>query len=853
MKEKPTQLKFFTQERIWLIVILFATFISYVQITHYGFIHWDDNAQITENAHVKSLNLHSLNYNLHQERYTFLTLTAFSAIYNVWGNNPVPFHGLSLLFHLLNIVLVFFLTKKLIQNIPVIIFVTLLFALHPLRVESVAWISEFKDVLFTFFSLISFHFYINYIQQHKFRYFIYTSIFVLLASFSKIQGLIIPLSLFLFDLYYQRKLSLLLVLEKVILFFYIFFIFKFRYVLILTISIVAIYLILRKKLIDIKLNSKTIIAILSVIVLVLLGYTWKVLVHFKSGLWSDVHVSQNSFSIIERFFLTGYALWFYLSNFIMPHSLNAVHPYPARLANGNLPQDYYLTLIVLFVVVVISILMIIKRKKIIPLLFFGWFFFLFNISMVLHIIPIEGRLVVADRYSYLAYFGLMVVFAVLIDKYLMVYIKKYATLIFSILLVMLSLSTYNRCMVWKDTKTLFTDVIHKNPDVSFAYLNLATIYLGQPNIDSAMYCYNQSVKLDSLEPTAYFNRASAFDMIGKNEQAIQDFKSALKYDEHNVYKAIVYTYMGESYRKMGKDSLSLQYYNSSIKEDSTLSLAYDNRGTFYLDKNMLHEANADFTKAIKLDKFNASAINHYGWILVLQGKYQDALNYFNQALVINPAYQFALNNRGYAEFMLGNITLALDDYNKALSINPRMTQAYLNRGWALAITKNFKEAIDDFSTVISLDNNNQLARNNRAYAWFSLKEYAKAFDDFKTNIDTHPNSAVAWQNMAWFHTQLKDYEKAITEFNKSLSLDGSLINSYINLGWIWHEKKNAGNAEMFYKKALSLNPQSGDAWFMLGELYRENKKIQEACDCYNKALNYGNKKANDALIQYCKK
>ncbi len=851
-KNIKSSVSFFNKERICLLIIILATLLSYIQVTHYEFIHWDDNAQITQNQHVKNLNIQNIKYNLQHERYTSLTLTIFSLIYNFWGENPVPYHWINLLFHLFNIILVYMLMRKLSKNTIVIILVTLLFALHPMRVESVAWISEFKDLLFSFFSFISFHIYIKYLHQKKVGYIILTLLFIFLASLSKIQGLIIPFSLILFDYIYNRKLSLWTLTEKIIMFLYIFLSFNLKYLLILTITLFIVYIFFRNKKVKNRVSKKTIIITIITLALIILVYTLYQIIKFRTHLWHDADVSQNAFSIPERFLLAGYALWFYLSKCIFPFSLNAVHLYPLHETTGNLPINYHVTLIILAAVLIISIWLIVKRKKVRPLLFFGWFFFIFNISIVLHIIPIEGRLVVADRYSYLAYFGLFVALGELVTAYFKPFLKKYATPAFFVLLIILSSATYIRCMVWKNTKTLFTDVINKNPAVPFAYLNLATVYIEQQKIDSAMYCYSQSIKFDSLEPTVYFNRAYAYDMLGNNQEAIQDFLNVLKYDKHNIYNAVVYTSLGESYRKIGNDSLALYYYNLSIKTDSLLSMAYNNRGTFFLNKNMLSLANADFQKSIELDKYNASALNNFGWVLVLQGKFRYAIQYFNRSLASNPSNAYAYNNRGYAEFMLGDKTAALSDYNKALSINPRLIQAYMNRGWLWASIQNFKDAIDDFSQVLSMDMNNQLALNNRAHAWFSLKDYTKAFDDFNMNISLHPNSALVWQNMAWYHTELKNYDRAIKEFEKSLLLDSSLVNSYINLGWIWHQKKNYKMAEKYYKKAISIFPQSGDTWYFLAELYRENKNITDACDAYQKALSYGYRKANEALTQYCK-
>ena len=204
---------------LFVIVILFSIF-SYINITKHEFIQWDDDVLITKNVFVKNLNTHSISHNFEKNRFTFLTLTVSSIIYKIWGNNPAPFHWFSILFHLLNIILVFQIIKKFSKNTLTISLVILLFALHPMRVETVAWISEIKGLLFTFFSLISFLLYIKYLtNNYKIKFYILALLMAVFASLSKIQGLMIPFSLILFDIYYKRKLNSKSIIEKLLLIF----------------------------------------------------------------------------------------------------------------------------------------------------------------------------------------------------------------------------------------------------------------------------------------------------------------------------------------------------------------------------------------------------------------------------------------------------------------------------------------------------------------------------------------------------------------------------------------------------------------------------------------------------------
>lgn len=843
----------FSKHGIIIILILVICFFSYYQIVDYSFIRWDDDVQITENTNVKNINCQSVNHNLTKERYTFLTLTTYSLIYKIWGNNSAPFHWLSIILHLLNVILVFLLTKQFSKNIFTISLVGLLFALHPMHVESVAWISEIKDLLFTFFSLTAFLFYIKYLKNNfKFYFYLLAALMAVFASFSKIQGLIVPISLFLFDIFFKRKFSLTLILEKVFLIFFIFFIFHWFIVGLFLVVMLSLYS-LRKRIFSLRKAIKvSFISLVGIAGLIFLIYYFST---DKPGLWSKTSEIRNTFSFVERFLLAGFALWFYIKNFFFPISLNAVHPYPLRLPGGEFPSEYYITLIALFFVLGFSVFLILKRKKVPDLLFFGWFFFLVNISMVLHFIPIEGRLVVADRYSYLAYFGLFILISSLGEKYLFQkqIFQKYSFICFAVLIFLLSSATYNRCNVWKNTKTLFTDVLKKNQKISFAYLNFAATYLNNQKPDSALIFFNKSIMLDSTDPTAYFNRAFAHILKGNSGNSLRDFNSVLHLNPNAKYKALTYTSMGDIYQKAGNDSLAFLYYNLSVKTDSLLATAYNNRGMFFLNKNKLKEAQADFDKAVSLDNYFPEAYNNLGWVLTLKGELQTALKYYNRSLDLNPNYAFAFDNRGYLKFATGDVTGAIQDYNKALAINPSISQAYLNRGWAYAANKNYKSAVDDFTHVLKEMPNNQAALNNRAYAWYYLKEIKNAAEDFKTNVTLYPKTANVWQNLAWFHMQIKEYENAISEFEKSVELDSSLVNSYINLGWIWLKKKKFQKAESMLIKANVINPKNAEALYWLGELNLQKGDLKVSCNYFSQASMLGHKQAKYALELNCKK
>jgi len=551
--------------------------------------------------------------------------------------------------------------------------------------------------------------------------------------------------------------------------------------------------------------------------------------------------------------LSGYALWFYIKNFFFPFPLNAVHPYPVRTASGAFPTEYYITLLCLLAVIAISGLLIWKRKKIPGLLFFGWFFFLVNISMVLHFIPIEGRLVAADRYSYFAYLGLILSVTSLGERYLFQNQKhkNKIPVFLVILLILLSTLTYQRCKVWKNTRVLFSDVLHKTPDIPFAYCTLAATYMNSQMPDSAIYFFNKAIKLDPLDPGAYFNRAFAYMAKNDKKKAIEDFDTFCKIISEKKFKALGYTHIGEIYRNYGADSLAIFNYNLALKTDSTLPEAYNARGIYFLNINNLDQAKHDFIKAIHYNTYYAEAYNNLGSVFMTQGNSNEAQKYFNRAIDINPEYTLAYDNRGYLKYVNGDGSGAIKDFNIAINLNPRLTQTYIKRGRAYAQMKNYKNAIDDFSFVIGKEPENMIALTNRAYAWFYMNDLVNAAKDFSLCTELFHENAITWQNLAWFHMQIKKYDAATDEYERSVKLDSSLIISYINLGWIYMNNGNISKAEHTLLQSIEINPKSSQSLFLLGELYRKKGDKNSSCSFYQKSSDLGDMQAKNALNLYC--
>lgn len=719
-------------------VIIVISAIVLINTLFNGFTNWDDDVYIINNDFIKDFSwsgLYKIMFSYTGLGGTRLTLMNFMVDYHFWKLNPFPYHLENLIIHLLNTTLVFILIKKISKKDLVAGIAAILFAIHPMHVESVAWISERKDVLYTFFFLLSLLGYQKYLQNTKKIIWLFiTFIGFFLSWHSKISAATLPFILLIFDYYYSRKVNYKLVLEKLpfflLLIFYLFNIFSFGKV---------------------------------------------------SG--SNFHQITQSFSFFDRILMAGYSMGFYLLKFIAPVKLYAVHPYPVKVA-GALPGIYYiatLSVIILFAVILWFVYKLKNSKKEIV---FGLLFFLVTISMFLHIIPIKGVIVVADRYSYVPYIGLFFIIGVLSDKIFINNIisnlsKKIATGVLVVLIIALGVLSWSRTFVWKDSFTLFTDVINKNPNVEQAYNNRANSKQMTGDYKGAMEDYDRSIRINPNLPISYSNRGITRANMGDLENALIDLNKAIElkpdYDEAYYNRAITKKGL-KDYNGMLID------LDLAIKYKKNFAAAYYERGIEKYRRKMQEEALNDINQAIKY-RFNYSEAYYMrGNIKKDMQDFNGAINDYNNAIRINPSYAEAFNNLGVSKNALGDYQNALYNLDKALSLKKDFPEAHNNKGIALANLKMIKESIDEFNTAIKLKPDYAEALSNRGSARAFMQDYKGSIEDFNKVLIIKPNDSLAFVNRGNSKYKLNNLRGACDDwheaYNKGFKPAEELINSY---------------------------------------------------------------------------
>jgi len=620
---KPTRKVAKSNNNLYIFIILIITAIVYFKTLNYDFTNWDDKTYLHENPFIKDLSsngivkIFSSNYfgNYHP-----LTTLSYALEFNFFGLNPRIFHLNNLLLHLINIFLVFLFIKSLTERVEIPIITALLFALHPLHVESVAWIAERKDVLYTLFFLASLIFYLKYLKEKSgIKYLFIVFIFFICSLLSKSAAVTLPVIMLLTAYYYKKKIVI-----KDFLHLIPFFILSFIF------GIIAIN--------------------------------------------TQVEAIGNLFTLypgINRILIVPYTIYYYIIRFFLPFNLTALHGFPP-LNNGFLPLEYYIAPVVMLIIV--SLFFFIKRGLRHHLLF-GFLFFLVSLILVIQIIPL-GQAVVAERYTYVPYIGLSFIIAhgyVYLQKNISKNILLSTGIIYIIFFVA---TTWQQTKTWENSEILWTKVLNVYPDNQIAYNNRGLYRSEKGMVKEAFSDFNRLIEINPDYKDVFNNRATACFKIKDYNCVVSDLNEAIK-RKPDVSK--LYNNRGLAKSLLGNYKDAVDDYNKAIGIDPKYKDAFNNRINAKEALNDFKGAIEDVSFLINNDPKNADLYNNRG---ILYGKFQNysnALADFNQAINLNSRMPESYTNKGIALLNLGNTAEACINWQKSLNLGNNNANEWINK------------------------------------------------------------------------------------------------------------------------------------------------------------------------------
>jgi tetratricopeptide (TPR) repeat protein len=542
-----------SRPRLIVLLLALTTIVVYLPVVHDDFVNFDDQVYVTENPHVQAgLTWDSIRWaftSFHGSNWHPLTWLSHMADCELFGLNPGAHHFVNVLFHVANVILLFVLLLRLTGALWPCAFIAALFAWHPLHVESVAWISERKDVLSTFFALLSLLSYAKYVEKNCRRSFWFALVLFALGLMSKPMLVTLPFVMLLLDYWPLKRLRfsptfksrLLIVFEKI------------PFFLLAAISCVVTFLAQREEAVR----------------------TFK------------------QVSLPLRFENAATATATYLSQIFWPSNLAVFYPMPEKIA-----------LLAIFIsttaLVFISVLVWLARKQN-PCLITGWLWFLGTLVPVIGLVKV-GDAAHADRYTYFPAIGIFI--AVVFGTWSLLKQSRgqknfiAASLIALVVCVVL---TEHQLQFWRDSEILFRHTIAVTQNNATAHLNLGSALQAEEKPGDALQEYHEALSLDP-------NQFEADSNIGKLLFAQGKFDDALPYCELAVRlkpdRATLRNNLGLTLAGLGRFDEALAQFAEAMRLDETYVIPRFQTGRTLLKIGRDAEAMPQLFAALQIEPDN---------------------------------------------------------------------------------------------------------------------------------------------------------------------------------------------------------------------------------------------------------
>ena len=593
---------------IYIILLTSFTFLIYSSCLKNDFVNWDDDRNVYENPFVTKLTTKNIKAIFTTDvigNYNPLPILSFAIENHFFGMDPKVMHLTNILLHLICTILVFFIFKRLKLSINVAFIGALLFAIHPLKVESVAWITERKDVLFGCFFLGALLLYIKNLEHYSKSRSVWIFVLFIIGLFAKIQMVALPLSFIAVDYWYNKEMNFKVIIQK------------WPYFLgSLTFGLLGIYMLQGQGSLE----------------------------------------TNTNFNFLERLFIGAYSLLVYIVKFVVPYKMLPLYAY-----SPTLDWMHYISMprvISLF----IGLFILYKKDK--RAVIFGFAFFFFNIVFLLQILG-AGQGYLADRFTYIAYLGLIFIVCYYLDQYL----KNNAassTLMYSIsgiYIILLSFLSYKQIGYWKNSGTLWSRVLEFQNNTSLPYNNRANYLRDLKLYDQALLDYNRAIELKAGHAT-YNSRARLFFNKNENQKAIDDYNIAINLQPN---KAEYYVNRGAAKARLGILDEAIKDFDKGLSIDPTWKVGYLNRSIIYNQAGNFQKALEDIDQYLKFEPNNSDIWYEGGRCLRALNDLNKAITYYSNAIKINPKGLYYLE-RGKTYKILGQEAQAQSDINKARSL-----------------------------------------------------------------------------------------------------------------------------------------------------------------------------------------
>jgi len=623
---------------ITLIVLVAAV---YMQTGGHEFLNFDDNDYVTNNPHVVSgitgNNIMWAFTSVDAANWHPITWLSHMADVQFYGTNPRGHHLTNVAIHTVSSLLLLLLLLRLTGSLWPSAFVAAMFALHPLHVESVAWVAERKDVLSAFFWFSTLFLYAEYVAKRRSALYFLALFSFALGLMSKPMLVTLPVVMLMMDYWPlgryrneggvqepgQRPGSVMALIKEKIPFF----------ACSLCSGIVTVY------------------------------------AQHKGGAMTDLGTMPLYLRIQNA--LISYVK--YIGKTLWPFDLAVLYPIPSSF-------PLWQTISSLLVLLLLSVAAIRAGRRH-PYLPVGWFWFIVTLVPVIGLIRVGGQ-AMADRYSYIPLTGLFILAAWGVPDLAkgLKHREGVLALLAGTLVIASAALSWHQLGYWRDTVTLFKHTIQVTTDNYLIHNHLGVALGDKGSVDAAIEEFRESLRINPNYSDTHNSMGDALAKKGDLDAAVREYREALHL---NPNFSFAHNNLGTALANKGNLDAAIQEFHAALNINPDYLVAHNNLGIALANKGDLDAAIREIREALRINPNFSDAHNTLGTALAGKGDLDAAMREFHEALRINPDFSDAHNNLGIVLAKKGSLDAAIQEYRKALSINPDFSEAHNNLGRAL--------------------------------------------------------------------------------------------------------------------------------------------------------------------------
>ena len=682
------------------LALALATIAVYWQVHSYEFVNYDDPQYVLKNQNVKAgLSCGSIIWAFttgHAGNWHPLTWLSHMLDCHLFGLEPGWHHLTGLLLHLANTLLLFAVIKRMTHAIWQSAFVAAAFALHPLHVESVAWIAERKDVLSTLFWLLTMLAYLRYVERPGKSWYLLALLAFALGLMAKPMLVTLPFVLLLLDYWPLGR-------------------FQGRR------HAATIY-----RLIGEKAPLFALAAVSSVITFFVQRSGGAVIRIEQIPAISRIANAFNSYII-------------YITKMLWPSRLAVFYPHPVETPPLFQPIAAALLLLVISILVIRS-----ARNH--RYLLTGWLWFIGTLVPVIGLVQV-GDQALADRYTYIPLTGLFIIIAWALPDILAKWRYRKIILGASALIVLSALSVCTRLQVrhWRSSITLFEHALEVTEDNYEAHFCIAEPLRRQGKNDEAIAHNSEALRIKPDYIEAHNGLGIALIEAGRPDEAVTHFTRALQLNPDCIEAK---ANLGVAFACQGRLDQAVTHFKEVIRTNPGYADAYSNLGYALTQQGKLEEAAEQYKQALRTLPDNPVLHNELGVVLARQGKLDEAIKHYVESLRIKPDYAEAQNDLGNALLQQGKLGQAVTYFTEALRIEPDFAKAHHNLGNALFQQGKIDQAINHFIEALRISPDFAEAHNDLAVALANKGRLDEAIAHVREALRIKPDFVKAQANLS---------------------------------------------------------------------------------------------------------